>query len=501
MYAVKRYAFRLGHAARSARFATSVEQLVVGLAPVMGWGVVPRGGVERARFVRAHRRSVQRWLDDLQFVGIVAHEPEKDCDGLWWRTQLVLLTAPEPTDLELQVARLRARGWPARDQARRRRARTAPSLGSIRERSGVPTAATCAAAARRRVSDARTARRRAAVDALLTHPFGAPPSSADESLSPRRPSRDEVALEGSAATCSVRTDEEHGAVVALTGARATRASGAWRAQTDNGDCAEEVRRLSREDFDALVARLLTVRAAPPWRASLRRTQASARVAEVLRWPAGRVCPLGRLREAWAAQRYGLARVGERGAADAGPVRPDLVGRAIRLYEAHEDDRPPGWPRSGAAALCMLAAQRRAGSLAGDVATLLALAKGMRAVALEHDHGRLARARIRAVARRRPTPSPFTFRLAAARVETAERRRQRIRDAVLLSGGDPAAWPNAALASRWLFRREPAPRLVDQDRLEELDGYGARAARYRAQLAGGAWRLPDVTTNPTEGAPR
>ena len=53
MYAVKRYAYRLGHAARSARFATSIEQLVVGLAPVMGWGRVPRGAVaRRASFAR-----------------------------------------------------------------------------------------------------------------------------------------------------------------------------------------------------------------------------------------------------------------------------------------------------------------------------------------------------------------------------------------------------------------------------------------------------------------
>ena len=93
VYAVKRYLFRLGHAARSGRFATSVEQLVVGLAPVMGWGAVPRGGSERARFVRAHRKSVQRWLDDLQAAGVVAHEPERDNLGRWWRTQIVLLAA------------------------------------------------------------------------------------------------------------------------------------------------------------------------------------------------------------------------------------------------------------------------------------------------------------------------------------------------------------------------------------------------------------------------
>jgi len=108
IYAVKRYLFRLGHAARSGRFATSVEQLVVGLAPVMGWGRVPRDRSERARFVRAHRRSVQRWLDDLQAAGIVAHVPERDGRGQWWRTQIVLLAAGDPTAQELRIARVRA---------------------------------------------------------------------------------------------------------------------------------------------------------------------------------------------------------------------------------------------------------------------------------------------------------------------------------------------------------------------------------------------------------
>jgi hypothetical protein len=143
VYAMKRYAYRLGHAARSARFATSIEQLVIGLAPVMGWGQVPRGASARARFVRAHRRSVQRWLDDLQAAGLVAHEPEKDCDGLWWRTQLVLLAAPAPADDELHRARVWARGWDARERRRRRSSR----LSAIRERSRIPSG-------------------------LLTHPFG-----------------------------------------------------------------------------------------------------------------------------------------------------------------------------------------------------------------------------------------------------------------------------------------------------------------------------------------
>jgi hypothetical protein len=88
-YAVKRYLFRLGHAQRSGRYATSIAQLVAGLAPVIGWGTVLRDSAERARFVRAHRRCVQRWLDDLQMAGLVTHEPERDADGKWWRPQLL----------------------------------------------------------------------------------------------------------------------------------------------------------------------------------------------------------------------------------------------------------------------------------------------------------------------------------------------------------------------------------------------------------------------------
>jgi hypothetical protein len=123
--------------ARSARNATSVEQLVVGLAPVMGWGTPPRGA-ERARFVRAHRKSVQRWLDGLQAAGLVAHEPERDEGGRWWRTQIVLLVAPEPSQAELRLAVRRARRWKAR--ARRRRAlASGSSLESIRRRAAVPS--------------------------------------------------------------------------------------------------------------------------------------------------------------------------------------------------------------------------------------------------------------------------------------------------------------------------------------------------------------------------
>ena len=135
----------------------SIEQLVVGVGAGDGLGRGPaRARPERARFVRAHRKSVQRWLDDLQAAGLVAHEPERDGGGRWWRTQIVLLAAPDPTAEELRVAAQRARGWRARERARRRRgAAWRRGLAAIRGARGMPSRAT-----RARLARAWTRRRR-----------------------------------------------------------------------------------------------------------------------------------------------------------------------------------------------------------------------------------------------------------------------------------------------------------------------------------------------------
>jgi hypothetical protein len=225
-------------------------------------------------------------------------------------------------------------------------------------------------------------------------------------------------------------------------------------------------------------------------------QVEARVREVARWPASHCCPLGRVREAWVAHRYGLAAAVDGGGALAGKVAPGLaprVGRAVALYEAFADRRPPGWPRSGAAALCVLAGQRRADVLAGDVGRLLRLGKGMRAAALLTDAGRVEGARSRAAARCTPSQGRIAFRITprALRIETAESRRRRVRDAVLLLGGDPAAWPNAelALAALPITPSDHEVELIGPDRCDELDGIGARATRYRDELDRGRWRLP------------
>jgi hypothetical protein len=473
LYAVKRYLFRLGHAASSARFATSIEQLVVGLAPLMGWGAPPHPGSVRARFVRAHRKSVQRWLDDLEAAGLVAHEPEHDEHGRWWRTQIVLLAAPEPAPEERRVAERRARGWRMRARRRRRQiAKPVRSLEAIRRRTAAPGRRTRARIARSRAAAEHERQPRAAVERAIgsareqrevrTHPFGAPPTSAQPSVSAKP-------LRHSETPRSARTLVAPPSLAARTDACA-----------DNSDAAVLRRVVERRDQERE-------------RIALRLEHAGRRVAAVVAWPAGQACPIGRLREAWIAYRHGLAWVAEGGRASAGPCSRAVeqrVAHAIRIYEQFAAARPPGWPATGPAALLALASQRRARAFAGDVARMLILAKQMRAAARERDALRRDRQASRAARRAAPSAGPLEFRRsAAARLESPEQRRQRVRDLVLLAGGDPALWPDADLAlDDGGFRQAAAPALTAPDPCEELDGVGGRATRYRDELARGRYRL-------------
>jgi hypothetical protein len=365
-YAVKRYLFRLGHAARSGRYACSIEQLVVGLAPVMGWGAIPSQRAERTRFVRAHRKSVQRWLDDLAAAGAVAHEPERDEHGRWWRTQIVLLTAPLPSPEELSVAKVRARGWRTRERARRRQRRRACALATIRARGSVPQPGTRRRLARARACMAREARRRAAVEAQilrgrrlaqtsgdLTHPFGAPPASADVSPTATRHSQEQTSqASASAAVRSVPTSISPPAPAAETDARARRAPAppAARAQAEPKECSEEIARLSPGDLDAVALRRIAERERRLVEQTvLRISHLLRRSQEVIDWPVGRPCPLGLLAEAWVTHRYGPTAAAETGAAAAGRRSMSLASRAARaiaLYEAFSDQRPRGWPQAG-----------------------------------------------------------------------------------------------------------------------------------------------------------
>ena len=115
----------------SARYGCSLAQLVIGLAPIMGWKGIPDRGDEQAvaRFVKRHRKSVQRWLDWLQLAGLVSHTPQQDEEGFWWRTIIQLHAVPElPAEL-LQEAVDRRAGWPARERRRNARGRRSEPHG------------------------------------------------------------------------------------------------------------------------------------------------------------------------------------------------------------------------------------------------------------------------------------------------------------------------------------------------------------------------------------
>lgn len=81
--AVYRALWRLAHAERSGCFATTPDQLVAVFIRVMG-----RGHGSREANRSAHARSVRRWLDDLQAMGLIEWGGVRDNVGRWWRTEI-----------------------------------------------------------------------------------------------------------------------------------------------------------------------------------------------------------------------------------------------------------------------------------------------------------------------------------------------------------------------------------------------------------------------------
>jgi hypothetical protein len=124
--------------------------------------------------------------------------------------------------------------------------------------------------------------------------------------------------------------------VAGTGApaREAAASAVAAAPPRPEECIEEIGpgQLARLDVDVVTRRVQVRAAQMAWRIALRRRHAARRVRDVVGWPTGRACPLGRLREAWVAYRYGLDAVAQGGSVAAGPSLPGAAARAARAIE-------------------------------------------------------------------------------------------------------------------------------------------------------------------------
>ena len=161
----------------------------MGLAEIMGWRNIPnrKNKAAVARFVKAHRASVQRWLDWLGHAGLVSHTPQQDEEGFWWRTVIELHPCPQlPVEL-LEEAVERRAGWPARERRRRARGRRR-NLTAILRRARLSRPERRARALLRRSELQRHAERQrvreAVADSLaqtvrshLRHPFGASTTS------------------------------------------------------------------------------------------------------------------------------------------------------------------------------------------------------------------------------------------------------------------------------------------------------------------------------------
>ena len=194
----------------SGRFGCSVAQLVMGLAPIMGWGGLPNRGRlprdkylrEREAFVERHRASVRRWLDWLELAGLLSHTPQQDEEGVWWRTIIELHPAPEIERELLEAAVDRRAGWPGRERRRRSRGRRR-DLTAILRRARLTRAERRArgierrrrvgeCAERQRVAEAVAESLALAAKAHVSHPFGAsttsrtsPPEISDDSACDR----------------------------------------------------------------------------------------------------------------------------------------------------------------------------------------------------------------------------------------------------------------------------------------------------------------------------
>lgn len=363
--AVLEYLWRRGRGEKwagadgSAMYACSLRQLIVGLAPIMGWRDTPvlsrdasvgaqlrhaRYEQQVARFVKRHRKTVQRWLDWLQLAGLVSHTPQQDEEGFWWRTVIELHPAPLLDPELLEEALQRRQGWRARERRREGRGRKR-NLTAILRRARLTRAQRRTRAVQRRRECAReTARQRiraAIADSLaraaqthLTHPYGASTTSRES-------------LESNSEDESVNRR--------LTGARA-RLSVAPRSLPRTTTSSEERNTGGGDDLRWAVYRevMATRFGNPPpeWPAQL--AAAQRRVYQLTTWPETRPCPRWRLIEVWTVAAHGpeMAAAGGFRLAfwrESHEHHGPRLERALARYTRHRDVRPRGFPAEATAA--------------------------------------------------------------------------------------------------------------------------------------------------------
>jgi len=474
----------------SALYACSIAQLVFGLAPIMGWRDVPdrRDVAGRRRFVKRHRKSVQRWLAWLARAGLVSHVPQQDEEGFWWRTIIELHAAPPLIDELLRAAGRRRRAWLASERRRQARGR-ARDLTAILRRSRLTKAQRRSRGLLRRqelrqhATQARVRQNvaRSLADAAkthLTHPFGVSTTSRSslQAISDDKPLRRRL------------THELTPDFLAGVASQANNSS-TERATSETG-----------ENFRWAIYRqvmgLRFSRPAEDWTSVAKSTGRRVRALED--WPAGRPCPRSRLIEAWALAAYGpvMAAVGARRLAlwrEPSDHHGQRLDRALARYARCSAVRPPGWPAAPVAAFAHFLS-RHVGPLEGpehgmayDVQRFNELTKQMSAYAhvarTEHAARAGARARRRAALYQLAEQTNLRLRF---RVQGASRL-QPARDLL------DSEHPTHQAAGRRLYaaaQRDGAWRLRDQ-RVAAGQDPGLLDSRYRVAIRHARrWGLPE-----------
>ncbi|MGZ6669252.1 MAG: hypothetical protein ACXVH3_31685 [Solirubrobacteraceae bacterium] len=467
----------------SARYGCSLAQLVIGLAPIMGWKGIPDRGDEQAvaRFVKRHRKSVQRWLDWLQLAGLVSHTPQQDEEGFWWRTIIQLHAAPQlPAEL-LQEAVERRAGWPARERRRNARGRVRNLTAILRRARLTKTQRRSRGIARRRELARHAERQRVraqvaqsladAAKTHVTHPFGASTTS--------RSSLEELS-------------QQEMLNRRLTGARAQLSKSATATETSTTGTEKKTPQ-SAEDLRWVVYNEVKgrrfERTDEEWAPFLR--SPAHRLEELLSWSDSAPLPRWRLIEAWTVAAHGpyMAVAGgfrlafwSEEAEHHGP----RLERALARYARYVDARPVGFPAGAIAAFARFLADhtpRQDGpehGMAYDVQRFNELTKQMSAYAHYARDGHLqraaARARRRARARRlaEQVNSQLQLRFRAAGAGLTGRLR-------LASELLDSDYPAHRAAGRKLYgHAKRTERLAERDeRLRAGQHPGAADGRYRA----------------------
>jgi hypothetical protein len=469
----------------SARYGCAIAQLVIGLAAIMGWRGIPDRKDEEAvrRFVKRHRKSMQRWLDWLELAGLVSHTPQQDEEGFWWRTIIELHSCPHlPPELLHEAVKRRA-GWSERERRRQARGRSR-NLTAILRRARLSRAERRSRGIERRRELARCAERdrvralvaeslaRAVAKAHLTQPFGA---STTSRTSLEKLSQDEASHRG-LTRAPARFSEP--ASAHETSTPITQGTQPHSEEELRWAVYNEVKavRFSRTDKE--------------WESFI--DSLSTRLTVLLKWPQERLCPRQRLIEAWAAAAHGpmMATAGAWRLAlwrDQAEHHGPRLDRALGRYGRYATARPPNWPPGPAAAFAHFLAMhtpRQDGpqhGMAYDVARFNELTKQMSAYAHYIRAGHLKLAAKRAARRQQAQHlaewlnQRLQFRLG----NHSPAAKLRIASQLLNSDYPPHQAAGRAMCAQAMRDRQ----LAERDRRLLADGHpGHSDGRYRAACA-------------------